>query len=113
MITKEPVTAKGYLYYHRLMWGRIIKEMEKGEILDNNLKRKIWKGLFSFKSNTNCCFPCAWKDDCQFGWCHNCLLEFKGEPCLDGFYDIATGITDQRIEAAKKIRDLPMKEIWK
>jgi len=105
------------------MWGRIVKEMEKGAILDPELKDVVWKSLFGFKKSPECCFPCSWKADNE-GECWNhyencneyCLLEFENSKkgaCLEGLYDIATGITSKRIKAARKIRDLNMKEKWK
>jgi hypothetical protein len=103
------------------MWGRIVKEMEKGKELDNALKKYVWGKLFSFDGDeyANFCFACEWKKrECEIiGGGENCkkycLLEYNGDYCLGGLYDIACGIGSQRIEAAREIRDLPMKERWK
>ena len=120
MITRKPTTAKGYYYYHKLMWGRIVKKMEKGVILDGRVRGKIWYELFGFVNTGIYCFPCAWKrknehmDEGPDEECNECcLLEFDGNACLGGLYDVATGISDQRIVAVRKIRDLPMKDKWK
>ena len=123
MIKTPPVTAKGYYYYGKLMWGRIVKLMEHfpGGYLDQELKERVWDSLFSFKLNGEHCFACVWKanneSECwnRYENCNKyCLLEFgESEDCLGGLYDIATGITSKRIEAARKIRDLPMKDKWK
>ena len=114
MITRKPKTAKGFLYYHRLMWGRIVKEMEKGATLDNDLKKRVWKNLFGFEEMTNHCFACAFKKtslSCE----NDCLLEYQEDDgkCLGGLFDAATGISQYKIKAASMIRDLPMKDKWK
>ena len=118
MITRPPKTSKGYLYYHRLMWGRIVKDMEKGATLDLHLKETVWNSLFSFDISDIYCFACIWSNlhekDYDGEDCPECLLEFGySENCLGGLYDTATGIGPDRIEAAKKIRDLDMREKWK
>ena len=102
------------------MWGRIVKAMEKGTILDGSLKKAVWESLFSFSGRDHYCFACHWadqdidEDHGDSGNCENCLLDVdEDEDCLNGLYDIATGISDQRIEAARKIRDLDMKDKWK
>lgn len=117
MITRKPKTAKEYHYYHRLFYGRIVKEMEKGAALDNKLKRKVWKTLFSFRGMYNHCFACAFSivPDIDSTCAKICLLKFNPDTwaCLGGLYDTATGISDDRIEAAREIRDLPMQDKWK
>lgn len=125
MIHRKPTTAKGYHYYGKLMWGRIVKEMEKGAELDNTLKKSVWNSLFSFSGYCNNCFSCAWANKMigledeeeeyeSYAGCDDCLLDVdESDECLDGLYDTATGISGQRIEAARKIRDLPMKDKWK
>lgn len=114
MIHRKPKTAKGYLHYHRLMWGRIVKEMEKGEIFNNRLKRRVFRSLFSFRlpKDSNYCFCCGWLRKVEYSCRRNRLLDFKGDDCCK-YFNIATGETKGRIEAAKKIRDLDMKEKWK
>lgn len=122
MIHRKPTTAKGYLYYHRLYYGRIVKAMEKGVLLDKPLKVSVWNELFSFKCGDSYCFACFWANqNIENGYeydddddCEDCLLDVDDdEDCLGGLYSTATGISDQRIEAARKIRDLDMKEKWK
>ncbi|MCP4651199.1 MAG: hypothetical protein GY853_14120 [PVC group bacterium] len=128
MIQQKPKTAKGYYYYHRLMWSRLVKEMEKGKVLDTGLKYSVWNSLFDFDGEEcNHCFACMWKDDdvtvreyvyyiAEDGDCEDeCLLHYTPEDgkCLGGLYEAATGVSQYRIEAAKEIRDLPMKDKWK
>jgi len=99
------------------MWGRIVKEMEKGAYLELKLKKAVWKSLFGFELSKHCCFACDWHllQEDILSCVDGCLLQINSEEngCLDGLFDIATGLTDQRIEAARKIRDLPMKDKWK
>ena len=107
-------TASNYLYWHKIFWNRIIKNIEIDKFLAFNISYKKMK-RFTFDEMFDCkildyCFGCEWNDGHA---CFGCLFDADNtQLCLNGHWKLyrEAKTKEEAVEYAKLIRDFPVKE---